>query len=253
MNNPSSPYYYNYYLSQDRDGIDSLASTTTASHFSSSQNSRKYMLGSLLKRFMQRLMTKLSGVLLNFFYGYQFCQNCFIERPSEIMNDGYAIFIHFFIFFTVLARSIIQIVSKKNSMNQLNSFKRLQEKAAASASQTNKPGNTSSTKDAYFNYYYYMIRMKQNLINPFKKHQYNQTRFKVIQLNNLSLYFGFLCSLFHLYHAFVSVSLLVLVFLIMFSLFLVLILIRLKSILFSIVNLAALLVAILITSTYGNR
>lgn len=77
---------------------DSLASTTTASHLS---NRRK--LTSLLKRLLVKLLTKFASILLNFFFGYQFCQNCFVQQGASY-NDSFTIFTHVFICVCVLVR-----------------------------------------------------------------------------------------------------------------------------------------------------
>jgi thiamine transporter ThiT len=69
-------------MQHDRDGLDSLASTTTTSYFSSSTNTNRKSkkLAYMLKCLLRKLFTKLARILLHFFYGYQFFQNCFIDN-----------------------------------------------------------------------------------------------------------------------------------------------------------------------------
>lgn len=230
---------------RDRDR-ESLASTTTASHFSSSANNNSKKVVYLLKRLLNRLLTKLASILLNFFIGYQFCQNCFIQQPDEIKNDAYSIFIHIFILSCVLFRSGIYILSKKNSMNQLNHLKKLQQKQK----DLFDPKNSKNYPHRYYYYYYYsyLIRSSQNSSNQLKQHQTNQNTFRIFQLNDVSLFVGFLCALFHLFK-FLKAFELIFVFL---PMLLILILFRFKSLFNGCLNLFVLFISILIISTSSS-
>ena len=112
------------------DGRDSLASTTTASHLSSSH--RK--LASLLKRLLLKCITKSAALLLNLFYGYQFAQNVFIHQIIETdssthyTNNPFTLFIHLFIFACGLFRCTIIFASKKNSLNKMEHLRKLEQK-----------------------------------------------------------------------------------------------------------------------------
>lgn len=131
----------------DRDGNDSLASTTTGSHFSSSMSKR---LTTLLKRLLHRLLTKIASVLLYVTLGYQFCQNCFVESSASVRasHDSYGVFVHVAIALSVLFRSVVVVLEKRNSMNKLDYVKRLQRKqlllgeAAAATAKTARPGDS---------------------------------------------------------------------------------------------------------------
>jgi hypothetical protein len=225
---------------KDRDGIDSLASTTTGSHFSSSVNKK---LSSLLKRILNRLFTKLASILLNFFFGYQFCQNCFIQQPNEL-NDGYSIFIHIFIMICVVFRCFIIFLNKKNSKNQLNHLNKLQQKQKDLFNDINNKQNHK-----YFYYYYsYLIRSNQIQCNQLKQHQNNQNTFRIFQMDDVSLFIGFISSLFHLF-TFLKAFELVFVFL---PLLFTLILLRFKSSLNAILNLSLIVMSLLIISSSNS-
>ncbi|CAF0816190.1 unnamed protein product [Brachionus calyciflorus] len=222
----------------DRDGADSLASTTTASQFSSSKNKK---LKSLIKRLLNRLFTKIASIMLNCMYGYQFCQNCFIEEPRQLVQEKYNIFVHFFILFSVLVRCLIYLCHKKNSMNYINNLKKLQDKALYDPKST-------LNKNYYFNYYTYLIKYSQKHYNQLKQHQNNQNTFRIFQLDDLFLFIGYLLGLFHLFKFAKSIELLFL----FAPLLLTLILFRVKSILSATINLTCVLLSIVLISNWNS-
>ncbi len=181
-------------IANDRDGRESLASTTTASHFSSSANKK---FSALVKRVLVRLLTKFASILLNLFFGYQFCQNCFIQQYSESYMDAYTIFTHIFIFVCVMFRCLISLLNKKNSMNKLIHLKKLQQKQK----DLFDPANAKNPhRNYYFYYYSYLIKSTQNACNQLKQHQNNQNTFRIFQIDDMSLFAGFIGSLFHLFN-----------------------------------------------------
>jgi hypothetical protein len=229
-------YDYDTEANRDRDGTESLASSTTISHFSSSNHNKK--LTSLLKRLLNRLFTKLTSILLNLFFGYQFCQNCFIENGEQISKSPFSIFTHIFISLCVIFRCAIVLVNKKNSINQLNNLKKLQHEQTELFDQKNPNYNY------YFYYYSYLLKSNQNQCNQLKQHQTNQFTFRIFQLDDISLFIGFTAALFHLF-TFLRAFELVFVFL---PLLFALILFRFKSLLSAVVNLLFIFVSILIIS-----
>lgn len=217
------------------DGRDSLASTTTASHLSSRRK-----ITSLLKRLIAKLMTKFASILLNLYFGYQFCQNCFIQHMSSY-TDSFTIFTHIFICFCVLFRCGIILMSKKNSMNKLNHLKKLEQKQK----DLFDPLNAKNRHRFYYYYYYsYLIKSSQNACNQLKQHQNNQSKFRVFQLNDMALFIGFIAALFQLFS---FVKALENIFLFM-PVLLTLILFRYKSILNAVVNLSLTILSILFVS-----
>ena len=221
---------------QEKDTVDrdSLASTTTASQFSSSNSKKLY---SIFKKILNRLFTKLASIILNFLFGYQFCQNCFIEKPNQIAQDSYSIFIHFFIFICVLFRCIIGFLKKKYSINFGKNLKKLQEKALYDS-------KCNLNKNYYFNYYSYLMKYNQDQCNQLKQHQNNKNNFRIFQLDDMSLFSGFIISLFHLFNILKSVELTF----VFAPLLLTLILFRLKSILNASFNLGIFLLSVLFIS-----
>lgn len=221
---------------QDKDAVDrdSLASTTTVSHFSSSNGKKLY---SILKKIINRIFTKIASIILNFMFGYQFCQNCFIENPNQIAKDSYSIFIHFFIFFSALLRCLIGVFKKKNSINFGKNLKKLQEKALYDS-------KCKLNQNYYFNYYSYLMKYNEKQCNQLKQHQNNKNNFRIFQLDDMSLFVGFILSLFHLFYILKSIEL-IFVFL---PLLLILILFRLKSILNASINLFIFLLSVMFIS-----
>ena len=181
-------------IASDKDGRESLASTTTASHFSSSINKK---FSALIKRVLVRLLTKFASILLNLFFGYQFCQNCFIQQYNESYMDAYTIFTHIFIFVCVMFRCLVILLNKKNSMNKLIHLKKLQQKQK----DLFDPANAKNPhRNYYFYYYSYLIKSTQNACNQLKQHQNNQNTFRIFQIDDMSLFSGFIGSLFHLFN-----------------------------------------------------
>ncbi len=227
---------------KDRDGMDSLASTTTGSHFSSSGNKK---LSTLLKRILNRLFTKLASILLNFFFGYQFCQNCFVQQANE-PSDPYTVFIHMFIMTCVLFRCFCIFLNKKNSSQQSSQLKKLQQKQKELVDPLNLKNNQHH--QYYYYYYSYLIKSNQNQCNQLKQHQNNQNTFRIFQLDDVSLFVGFVSALFHLFN-FLKAFELVFVFL---PLMLTLILFRFKSLLNALINLVLIVTSILIISSSSS-
>lgn len=98
----------------------------------------------------------------------------------------------------------------------------------------------------YYSYYYsYLIKYNQSAFNQLKQHQQNQTRFRVFQLNDVSLLVGFTLALFHLFSFGAAVQLLFVFSPVLFSL----ILFRLKSILNALLSLVAMFVALFYLSS----
>jgi hypothetical protein len=216
---------------------DSLASTTTASHLS---NRRK--LTSLLKRLLVKLLTKFASILLNFFFGYQFCQNCFVQQASSY-NDSLTIFTHVFIDLCVLVRFGVMLLQKKSSQNKLAQLKKLEQKRA----ELFDPLNAKRYQQrGYYHYYYsYLIKNSQTSANQLRQHQHNQTTFRVFQLTDLALSAGFSAALFQLYPVPRALALLLLISL---PALLTLVLLRFKSLLNATVNLTLLVLSLLYLS-----
>ena len=220
--------------SVDRDGRDSLASTTTASHFSS-----KRKLSSLLKRLLVLLLTKFASILLHLHFGYQFCQNCFIQHKQPY--NAFAVFTHTFIALSVLLRCLVMFMSKKNSMNKLNHLKKLEQKQK----DLFDPANSKNPHRYYYYYYYsYLIKSSQIACNQLKQHQNNQTNFRIFQLNDTFLFLGFLAALFQLFTFLQAVEIIALFIPILFTL----ILFRFKSILNATLNLVVIFLTFLFIS-----
>lgn len=221
---------------QEKDTVDreSLTSTTTASHFSSSNGKKLY---SVFKKILNRLFTKLASIILNFLFGYQFCQNCFIEQPNQIAKDSYSLFIHFFIFACVLSRCTIGLLKKKYAINFGKNLKKLQEKALYDS-------KCNLNKNYYFNYYSYLMKYNQDQCNQLKQHQNNKNNFRIFQLDDMSLFLGFILSLFHLFYALKSIELTF----VFAPLLLTLILFRLKSSLNASFNLSIFFLSLLFIS-----
>lgn len=235
-------------MAKDRDGMASIASTTTGnSHFSSSAVNKK--LSNLFKRWLNRLFTKLASILLNFFFGYQFCQNCFIQQWNE-QADAHSIFIHFFILCAALVRCSIVFLHKTNASanNQMSHLKKLQEKQKSLFS--GDPATIKSTNQYqyYYHYYSYLIKTNQTTSNRLKKHQNQQQTFRVFQLDDVALFLGFISALFHLFN-FLKAFELVFVFL---PLLFTLILFRFKSMCTALLNLTLIFLSILIISSSNS-
>lgn len=229
----------------DRDGRESVDSTTTASHFSSSAANNNKKLTSLVKRVLVRLLTKFATILLNTFFGYQFCQNCFIQQWNETYNDAFTIFTHIFIFVCVVYRCLVVFLLKKNSMNKLDHLKKLQQKQK----DLFDPTNEKNPHRSYYLYYYsYLIKSSQQQANQLKQHQNNQNTFRVFQIADMSLFVGFVASLFHLFNFLKAFE----IFFLFIPIFLTLILFRFKSILNASINLFVIFISLLIISKYNN-
>ena len=223
---------------EDRDGLTSLASTTTASHFSSSASKK---LCSLLKRLLTRLFTKLATILLSFVYGYQFCQNCFIQQQQSI--DAFTVFTHIFIGVCVCARSLIALASKRNAMNQLAHLRKLQQKQL----DLFDPANHKSARRNYYLYYYsYLIKTSHEsaACTQLKQHQANQHTFRLLHFDEMSLFVGFLAALYHLFAALKALELTF----IFVPMLLTLLLLRFKSLFNGTLNTALVFLAILVIS-----
>lgn len=236
---------------RDGDGIDSISSTTP-SHFSSSAANNKRF-ANILKRLLHKLMTKFATILLYFLFGYQFCQNCFIQQTEADIRDGYTIFVHIFILVCVTGRILIVFLTKKYSMNQINYLKELQQKqkelmATASTVSASAPGNKKSREYYYFYYYTYLLKSNQLAFNQLKQHENSQNTFRIFKLNDTALFIGFMAALFHLF-SFIRAFELCFDFL---PLLFILILLRLKSYLNASLNLVIIFVSLLIISSFSS-
>ena len=93
-----------------------------------------------------------------------------------------------------------------------------------------------------------MIKYNQTAFNQLKQHQQNQSRFRVFQLNDVSLLVGFALAFFHLFPFGTAIQLLFVFSPVLFSL----VLFRLKSLLNGLLSLVAMFVALFYLSSLSN-